>query len=85
MMGHWQGWDKPFSCQTKKDKNMTTTVEVNPLVRRTEGEREAYSQGYLAGLDLAIEKCDGTVSLVLATERIKNVREGFLVARADFK
>jgi hypothetical protein len=83
MYGHYAGQGKPFSCQTTKDKTVARTVAVNPIVRRTEGEREAYSDGYLAALDLSIKKVDSCVSTVTAATSLRNVREGFLVARGE--
>lgn len=74
MMGHWRGWDKPFSCE-EKDNDMA------PLVQRTDSEKDAYAQGYLAALNMAIEKCKGTSSAGTVEVRLYNIKEGFLAAR----
>ena len=75
MYGHYNPGTGEFNCPTKKETNMA------PLVQRTDSEKDAYAQGYLAALNMAIEKCKGTSSAGTVEVRLYNIKEGFLAAR----
>lgn len=79
MLGHWQGWDKPFTCQTKGK----TVALATPVTERTDDLREAYAQGYLTALELAIGKAQTVSTAESVEDSLNNIREGFLAARGE--
>lgn len=78
MIGHWvstglgEGY---FSCE-EKDKNMDKA-----LTQRSDEAKEAYAQGYMAALDLAIKKCKNVSTSTSVEHSLIHVREGFVAAR----
>lgn len=76
MYGHYNPSTQKFTCSKKGEKTVTIT-------QRSEEAKEAYAQGYMAALKLAIDKCKNVSTSTSVEHSLSHILEGFLAARGE--